>query len=204
MNRNLTRRCEAVRRNTGSIFANNAYSVNSDRNVFGTGCDRQEGAFCRCRDTAGRCGCQEGCICQGEALCCVPGPAGPIGPQGPAGPMGIQGPAGPVGPQGPVGPVGPVGPTGAQGPAGPAAPADVLNAIQTVLQTPEPETALTFSTTAAQNGTALSHAAGSSQILISENGLYEVFFQATATAADDANLPVQAEVGVELDRKSVV
>ena len=206
MNRNINdaRRCDAACQR-GS-YVGNTYSVNSDPNVYGTGCSCQE-ENSRCR---------RGCC--GETACCIPGPVGPMGPQGPAGPMGIQGPAGPVGPAGPQGqegpigpagpqgiqgPAGPAGPVGPQGPVGPAAPTDVINAIQTALQTPAAETALTFSATAAQSGSALSHTPGASAVIIHENGLYEVSFHATATAADDADLPVQAEVAVELDGVSV-
>ncbi len=126
------------------------------------------------------------------------GPAGPEGPQGPAGPEGPQGPAGPEGPAGPQGPQGPAGPQGPQGPPGPAGPMrpypvnvsaplpeiNVLNAVNTTAQTVASCTApLLLAATPIRTGTAIAHDTGSGIFTLNADGLYEISYNASVTAA---------------------
>jgi hypothetical protein len=130
---------------------------------------------------------------------------GRIGPAGPRGPKGSVGETGPAGPQGPVGPQGPrgdsgglAGPAGPMGPAGPAGPSGTnglngtngaststgssqygyiynLNAQVVPLETP-----VVFSNTGVTSA-GVTHALGSSDIIIVNAGDYKVSFSVSGT-----------------------
>ena len=136
----------------------------------------------------------------------APGPVGPVGPKGATGAMGLTGPAGPVGATGPIGPAGSKGATGAtgltgaMGPAGPAG-TNGLNGTNGVNGTNTTitggssqygyiynlsakvvplETAVTFSDNGIQTA-GITHALGSSTIIVSSAGDYKVTFSVSGT-----------------------
>lgn len=120
------------------------------------------------------------------------GPAGPRGPQGVAGPVGATGATGaigPIGPTGATGPVGPIGPTGATGASGPALASGLLTAVDTAEQTTAEDTAITFSTTPIIVGTSLSHADGSADFVVNEEGVYLVTFSSLVSPSQATSIP---------------
>ncbi|MBR6793510.1 MAG: collagen-like protein, partial [Clostridia bacterium] len=125
----------------------------------------------------------------------IPGVAGPIGATGatgPAGPQGLQGipgVAGPTGATGATGPIGPTGATGATGPTGPALSTGVLNAVDTTAQVTATATPITFSTTPIIAGTAVSHADGTAEFVVNEEGFYTVTFNSAVSPAAGTAVP---------------
>lgn len=123
------------------------------------------------------------------------GPTGPRGPQGipgvagPVGPTGATGAIGPIGPTGATGPVGPIGPTGATGATGPALASGLLTAVDTAEQTTAEDTAITFSTTPIIVGTSLSHADGSADFVVNEEGVYLVTFSSLVSPSQATSIP---------------
>jgi hypothetical protein len=108
------------------------------------------------------------------------GPAGATGATGPAGATGATGPAGATGAVGATGPAGAVGATGATGPTGPGAPetfAYIYN-IGTVEEIPV-DGMVPFSNNGLIVG-GIAHQPGSTDILISETGVYEITFMVQA------------------------
>ena len=138
------------------------------------------------------------------------GPAGPvgatgatgeIGPMGPVGPTGATGATGAIGATGEIGPIGPTGATGATGATGPTgAPAPLnLNSSanveeQTVAAAGDP---LIFAITQAQEGIAITHAAGTSDFILSENGIYEITYNTIVTA--NGATPVTTALHLEIN-----
>lgn len=142
----------------------------------------------------GECGCScEPCCCgstdtQVTVLRGSMGPAGPTGAQGPAGQRGPTGPTGATGATGATGPQGPTGPTGATGATG-SVPVEALSAYSIPTQTVADNAAVIFDRTAAQQGTAITHADNSADITIGEEGTYFVSFNGTAAPQNAASLP---------------
>lgn len=104
------------------------------------------------------------------------------------GPTGPQGPAGPTGPTGATGATGATGPTGATGATG-SLPAEALSAYSVPTQTVANNAAVIFDRTAAQEGTAITHADNSADIVIGQTGTYFVSFNGTAAPLNAASLP---------------
>ncbi|HDR8033298.1 TPA: collagen-like protein [Bacillus cereus] len=101
-----------------------------------------------------------------------PGPTGATGDPGPTGPTGDPGPTGATGDPGPTGPTGDLGPTGPTGPTGPltvANNATVSNATNVALAG---NASVPFVTNNVINGTAITHAAGSTDIVLAPNQTY--------------------------------
>jgi hypothetical protein len=108
------------------------------------------------------------------------GATGPTGPTGPVGATGATGATGPAGAMGATGPAGAVGATGATGPTGPGAPetfAYIYN-IGTVEEIPV-DGMVPFSNNGLIVG-GIAHQPGSTDILISETGVYEITFMVQA------------------------
>ena len=127
------------------------------------------------------------------------GPEGPQGAQGPAGAAGATGATGPEGPQGaqsPAGAAGATGATGATGPTGPTGPSgaipfNVLYAVNAADQTPAAANdALTFATTQVEEGTAITHTAGTGTFTLTENGTYQVIYNTVVSDATGTTPPV--------------
>ena len=135
------------------------------------------------------------------------GPAGPvgatgatgeIGPMGPVGPTGATGATGAVGATGEIGPIGPTGATGATGPTGAPVPLNLNSSAnveeQTVAAAGDP---LIFAITQAQEGIAITHAAGTSDFILSENGIYEITYNTIVTA--NGATPVTTALHLEIN-----
>lgn len=105
----------------------------------------------------------------------VAGPAGPPGPEGPQGVEGLQGPEGPEGPTGPQGDQGPVGPVGPEGPSGVDVYAYIYNSGAQVVAI---EADILFDSNGLLAG--ITHAPGTSSVLITETGVYEIDFSVSA------------------------
>ncbi len=140
------------------------------------------------------------------------GPMGPIGPTGPTGPAGgATGPTGPTGAMGPTGATGPTGPTGLRGATGPTGPTgatgstgptgatgaagetaspEFLSAYSTPPQVGASGGALIFDRNAVINGTAISHAQNSADIVIQQTGFYQVSFHSTMGPTTGADFPM--------------
>ena len=103
-------------------------------------------------------------------------------------PRGATGATGPQGPTGATGPQGPTGATGATGATG-SVPVEALSAYSIPTQTVTDNAAVIFDRTAAQQGTAITHADNSADITIGEEGTYFVSFNGTAAPQNAASLP---------------
>ena len=97
-------------------------------------------------------------------------------------------PRGATGATGATGPQGPTGPTGATGATG-SVPVEALSAYSIPTQTVTDNAAVIFDRTAAQQGTAITHADNSADITIGEEGTYFVSFNGTAAPQNAASLP---------------
>lgn len=106
------------------------------------------------------------------------GPTGPTGPTGPSGATGATGPTGPTGPQGPAGIVGPTGPTG---PAGAVKNMGVLAYYNDLVQAPGANMPLAFWHNLAKIGEAIIYSADEKSFILTESGLYEIYYQAMCT-----------------------
>ena len=102
------------------------------------------------------------------------------------GPRGEIGPPGPAGPQGPTGARGPAGP---QGPAGTSANVESITAYSTPTAPVTSGSTLIFDRNGIQNGTAISHALNTSDFIITQPGVYYVFYKGTATPGLGITLP---------------
>ncbi|HDR4604155.1 TPA: collagen-like protein, partial [Bacillus cereus] len=110
------------------------------------------------------------------------GPTGPTGDPGPTGPTGATGPTGPTGATGATGPTGPTGATGPTGPTGPltvANNATVSNATNVALAG---NASVPFVTNNVINGTAITHAAGSTDIVLAPNQTYYAIWNSNANS----------------------
>ena len=139
----------------------------------------------------------------GATGCCgETGPTGPTGVTGATGATGATGPTGATGatgasitgPTGPTGVTGATGATGATGPTGATGatgslPAEALSAYSVPTQTVADNAAVIFDRTAAQEGTAITHADNSADIVIGQTGTYFVSFNGTAAPLNAASLP---------------
>ncbi|MDB5059500.1 MAG: hypothetical protein JWO59_2972 [Chloroflexi bacterium] len=130
----------------------------------------------------------------------IAGPSGPTGPQGvsgpsgPSGPQGSTGPSGPSGPQGIAGPSGPTGPQGASGPSGPSGPSGAAGGLAQYsyiynlsAQVVAIEADVLFDT----NGITtpgITHAPGSSQILVTTAGDYKVSYSVSGVEPNQFTL----------------
>lgn len=103
-------------------------------------------------------------------------------------PRGATGATGPQGPTGATGATGPQGPTGATGATG-SVPVEALSAYSIPTQTVADNAAVIFDRTAAQQGTAITHADNSADIIIGKEGTYFVSFNGTAAPQNAASLP---------------
>ncbi|UOQ49154.1 collagen-like protein [Gracilibacillus caseinilyticus] len=122
------------------------------------------------------------------------GATGPAGPIGPAGATGATGPAGPIGPTGatgatgPAGPIGPIGPTGATGATGPAGGlSQYAYTYNLGAQVVPIEADVIFDS----NGiftSGITHAPGTSQILVTTPGDYEITFSVSGVEPNQFSL----------------
>ncbi len=135
------------------------------------------------------------------------GPTGATGPSGATGPTGATGPSGATGPTGATGPSGPTGPTGATGSTGPTGPCCRADQILTAYSTPaKPGTnggALVFDQNGLINGTAITHTAGSANIVLQQTGYYSVSFSTTLAPQKNESLPVSITLGMKLNGSDV-
>ncbi|MBP2006741.1 BclA C-terminal domain-containing protein, partial [Halobacillus andaensis] len=137
------------------------------------------------------------------------GPAGPMGEAGPAGATGATGPAGPTGeagatgatgPAGPMGEAGPAGATGATGPAGPTGeagatgatgPAGGLSEYGYIYNLGAQVVPIEADVIFGSNGIitpGITHAPGTSQILVTTPGDYEVTFSVSGVEPNQFSL----------------
>ncbi len=102
---------------------------------------------------------------------------------------------GPRGEIGPPGPAGPQGPTGARGPAGPQGPAGTSTNVESITAYSTPTAPVTngsplvFDRNGTQNGTAISHTLNTSDFIITQPGVYYVFYKGTATPGLGITIP---------------
>ena len=139
------------------------------------------------------------------------GATGATGPQGPAGIQGITGPTGPTGPQGsagntgatgatgPTGPTGPTGSTGATGATGPSGTSNSLTSANDNDTAVSANGTLSFYQNLASSGTAITHTSGSPFFEITEPGVYEVYYQTTASVPSASSYPVTVEAMLVFD-----
>lgn len=120
----------------------------------------------------------------------VTGATGPTGVTGPTGSTGATGPTGPTGATGATGPKGAAGATGATGAAGETASPELLSAYSTPPQVGTSGGALIFDRNAVINGTAISHAQNSADIVIQQTGFYQVSFHSTMGPTTGADFPM--------------
>ena len=120
----------------------------------------------------------------------VTGATGPTGVTGPTGSTGATGPTGPTGATGATGPKGAAGATGATGAAGDTASPELLSAYSTPPQVGTSGGALIFDRNAVINGTAISHAQNSADIVIQQTGFYQVSFHSTMGPTTGADFPM--------------
>ncbi len=167
------------------IFKNNVLFSNREINVCG--CD------CNCIGAVGPAG--PAGINGVNGTNGLNGAVGPAGPKGDAGATGPAGPKGDTGATGLTGAPGPTGPTGLTGPAGPTGPAGT-NAVNgtnatsgssqygyvynVTSQVVPLETAITFSDNGVRT-TGITHALGSSEIVLTSAGDYKVTFSVSGT-----------------------
>ena len=161
------------------------------------------------------------------------GPQGPQGPQGITGTTGPQGLAGVTGPMGPTGPTGAAATitigtvtTGDPGteatvtnsgtteeavfdfviprgkPGGGGAP-EVLATVDTITQPTSANGALIFNETPLVSGTSITHTAGSPDVPITQNGIYQAFFTGTALIAEGTTIPSTLTVRLTLNETPI-
>ncbi|MBR5122179.1 MAG: hypothetical protein IKU91_01340, partial [Anaerotignum sp.] len=79
-------------------------------------------------------------------------------------------------------------------------PLNLSSAANTVEQTPAAiGDALTFSITQAQAGTAISHAAGTAEFILSETGIYEIQYNTIVTASGEVPATVSLHLNINGD-----
>jgi hypothetical protein len=116
------------------------------------------------------------------------GAAGVTGPQGSTGPTGSDGQQGDPGSDGPTGPAGSAGPTGASGTSGVAEYAYIFN--RTARTVPS-EIAVVFDSNGPSTPGIL-HAPGTSQIVVTDPGVYKVGFSTTGAEPSQFALFINA------------
>ncbi|WP_444979494.1 BclA C-terminal domain-containing protein, partial [Halobacillus andaensis] len=128
------------------------------------------------------------------------GPAGATGATGPAGPTGEAGATGATGPAGPMGEAGPAGATGATGPAGPTGeagatgatgPAGGLSEYGYIYNLGAQVVPIEADVIFGSNGIitpGITHAPGTSQILVTTPGDYEVTFSVSGVEPNQFSL----------------
>lgn len=134
------------------------------------------------------------------------GATGATGPVGPTGATGVTGPIGPTGATGVTGPVGPTGATGvtgatgATGSTGTAAPLNLNSSANVEQQVPTAAgAALTFAITQAQAGTAISHAAGTAEFILTEPGIYEIEYNTVVASSASPTFTVALRLEINGD-----
>ena len=153
----------------------------------------------------------------------------PQGATGPAGAEGAQGETGPEGPTGPTGAAATItigsvttGDPGTEAqvnnsgtdenavldfviprgePGGGGGTLDVLATVDTTIQSPAAGSALVFSDTPLVSGAAITHQPGSTDVQISQPGIYQAVFQSTVSV--DAGTSIPASVLVRLTLNGV-
>lgn len=80
---------------------------------------------------------------------------------------------------------------------------NIVTAVNPSEQTTASERKLNFEITSALKGTALSHAAGSGDIVINDTGIYQAVFRAVVTPAAGAALPATEILGIYLNNSAV-
>ena len=145
------------------------------------------------------CNNQNCCKKCGRGCCCCRGPAWQQGLQGPTGPQGATGPTGPTGAQGIQGVTGPAGP------AGPAAPLNIVHSLSAFGQITVPSgTEIPFLINQVAMGDAITHATGSSDFVLTQTGIYEVLFNASAYIPEaSATLPFEAVITLTVNGNPV-
>uniref|UniRef100_UPI0038B334A3 BclA C-terminal domain-containing protein n=1 Tax=Aquibacillus kalidii TaxID=2762597 RepID=UPI0038B334A3 len=113
------------------------------------------------------------------------------GPIGPTGPTGDTGPIGPTGPTGDTGPIGPTGPTGDTGPIGPTGPAGGLSQYAYIYNLGAQVVPIEADVIFGSNGIitpGITHTPGTSQILVTTPGDYEVTFSVSGVQPNQFSL----------------
>ncbi len=132
----------------------------------------------------------------------ITGPTGPTGPTGATGANGAMGPQGPTGNTGATGPTGPTGPTGSTGATGATGPSGTSNSLTSANDNDTAVSAngtLSFYQNLASSGTAITHTSGSPFFEITEPGVYEVYYQTTASVPSASSYPVTVEAMLVFD-----
>ena len=129
----------------------------------------------------------------------ITGPTGPTGATGANGAMGPQGPTGNTGATGPTGPTGPTGSTGATGATGPSGTSNSLTSANDNDTAVSANGTLSFYQNLASSGTAITHTSGSPFFEITEPGVYEVYYQTTASVPSASSYPVTVEAMLVFD-----
>lgn len=162
----------------------------------------------------------------------VTGPTGPEGPVGPEGPIGPEGPVGPEGVAGPTGPAATIT-VGSVSTGEPGTPAEVINigtdenaifdfiiprgdtgpggggtpeVLATTDSTGQPSVAggaLTFNENPLISGTAITHAAGSTDIQITEPGIYQITFQSSIAVETGTAIPSTLTLRAEFNGANI-
>ena len=134
------------------------------------------------------------------------GETGATGSTGPTGETGATGPTGPTGQTGETGATGPTGETGATGPTGPTGSAPVaqaLSAYSTPATQAQAGNAVEFDQNASQNGTAITHTAGSTTFTINQPGIYSVTYTGTASPGTGATFPTTNLLQMQLNGSNI-
>ena len=134
------------------------------------------------------------------------GPTGETGATGPTGPTGETGATGPTGPTGETGATGPTGETGATGPTGPTGSAPVaqaLSAYSTPATQAQAGNAVEFDQNASQNGTAITHTAGTPTFTIDQSGIYSATYTGTASPGTGATFPTTNLLQMQLNGSNI-
>ena len=100
-------------------------------------------------------------------------------------------------------PQGPTGPTGETGPTGSAPPADFLNAYSTPPQGADSGSSLIFDRNGDSNGTSVTHALNSSDVVVQQPGFYSVSFNGAVSPVASATFPLSVLLSLEQNGTNV-
>lgn len=126
-----------------------------------------------------------------------------MGVTGATGPTGVTGPTGPTGATGATGATGPTGATGATGATGETLASNAVTAHNFAVQDSNATVPYSFATTPTLSGTALSHVDGSSDVIISEPGIYQINYNSVITSKCKSGFPSTYTVRIEQNGSSI-
>ena len=133
----------------------------------------------------------------------ITGATGATGPTGVTGDMGATGATGPTGPTGITGATGATGVTGATGPTGRCCKHDVLATVDESPQATAVDGAIVFNNTPIVSGTSITHTARSTDIQITQAGIYYVNFHCTVTVDRCTSIPASIRIQLNRDGRPV-